>query len=121
MHDDDDDPGECYLVVIKFETEEEPLMDRLKNDVPIILRTLTSISLPPTKPELAFKSKDGSAVGFAIRSKLGAGQITGRIHSGDGASPTRLRDNVLVMELGRDYKIGNAERLNGWLNRNLVG
>jgi hypothetical protein len=88
MRDDEDEPSCCYLLIIKFETEEEPLMARLKDHVPIILRVLKDISVPPSKPELAFRAKDGSAMGVAVRSTLKAVQIAARIHAGDGASPT---------------------------------
>ena len=118
-----DEPYEthrCFLVVLRFESEEEPLTARIRDHVPIILETLKDLSVSTSKPVLAFQAKDGSAIGIALRSIFRADEILNHIHSHNKntPSPTRMRDQIAVMQLSLDFKIDNADRLSGWLTQN---
>ena len=59
-----------------------------------------------------------SVVGIAFKSEERPAQIMREIRTHDKGDPsrTRLRDQILILELGNTFRIENAERLEGWLN-----
>jgi hypothetical protein len=112
----------CYLVVLKFESEEEPLTVRIREHVPIIQQTLKDLSISKSKPMLAFQAKDGSVIGIVLRSTRRADDILRHIHSHTPGvpSPTRMRDQIAVMQLALDFEIQSSDRLSSWLKQNRI-
>jgi hypothetical protein len=107
-----------FLFVMKFAETEERIPERVRNHVPLILKTLTDLSAMGSRPQVAFTAKDGTVVGIAFKSEERPAQIMREIRAHDKGdpSPTRLRDQILILELGNTFRIENAERLEGWLN-----
>ena len=107
-----------FLFVMKFAETEERIPEHVRNHVPLILKTLTDLSAMGSRPQVAFTAKDGSVVGIAFKSEERPAQIMREIRAHDKGDPsrTRLRDQILILELGNTFRIENAERLEGWLN-----
>ena len=107
-----------FLFVIKLAETEELIPARVRDHVPLILRTLTGLSVMGSRPQVAFAAKDGSVVGIAFKSEERPERIMREIHAHDKEvpSPTRLRDQIYILELGNTFRIERAERLQDWLN-----
>jgi hypothetical protein len=118
MRDGDERPVNRYLVVLRFESQEQPLDVRIREHVPLIKNALADLAAPMTKIELAFGSKDGSVIGIGVKTPCGASEILAHIHShGNAPSPTRSRDQILVLEIGDITAIQRVETFDGWLNK----
>ena len=110
-----------YLVVIQFTETEESIPERLKKHVPIIMEMLKEVSEPPSEPQIAFASKDDSVLGIVVKTRTRTGGLLNQIqsHEGGAESPTRLRDQIIVLEIGAGpLTVQNAPSLATWLARN---
>ena len=118
-----------YLVHFKF-CGTEPLLDRLKESVPIIMMMLKRFS--EHAPVQIYRSDDGGTFGFLIKSKLPARAIRSQIESpgtndwweireGNAESipsPTQLRDQLLVLEIGDEHADLNLNMISHWIQKN---
>ena len=64
-----------FLFVMKFAETEERIPERVRNHVPLIIKTLTDLSAMGSRPQVAFTAKDGSVVGIAFKSEERPAQI----------------------------------------------
>jgi len=109
-----------YLMVIKFAGSEESIPERMKRHVPNIIKTLKDLSEPPSEPQIAFTSTDGTVLGIVVKTRARTGDLLNQIqsHEGGSESPTRLRDQIIVLEIGAGpLSVQNAPSLATWLAR----
>lgn len=119
-----------YLVHFKFGGT-EPLIQRLQESVPIIMMMLKKFSL--NAPTLVYRSDDGGTFGYLIKSKLPAAVIRSQIDSpgtndwfklmsgnteSAPPSPTQLKDQILVLEIGDEHADINLNVISHWLTKN---
>jgi hypothetical protein len=113
--------GKQFLVVLQLGKAD---VQRLQSLVPKLKKHLESLSNEPI--EQVFRSVSADIFGYAIRSKLAAGQIAASIETPERDSSRELtkppfldsRDHVLVLELGEDFQAGPGfTRFGTWLQR----
>lgn len=112
--------GKQLLVVLQLGKTD---VQRLQSLVPQLKKHLESLSTEPI--EQVFRSAGADIFGYAIRSKLAAGQIAASIETPerDSTKLTKLPfldsgDHILVIEIGEDFLAGPGfTRFGTWLQR----
>jgi hypothetical protein len=109
-----------YLIVIKFAETEKSTPERMNQHVPTMMNTLKALSEPPSEPQIAFTSPDGSVLGIVVKTRSRTGDLLNEIQSHESGSepPTRFRDQIIVLEIGAGpLSVQNAPSLATWLAR----